>query len=91
MASRRELAGEAFNFSNEIQVTVLELVREILRIGGYEDLSPDVRGEAQHEILHQYLDATKARQMLGWQPQFDLEQGLSSTWEWYRKVLSAEF
>jgi CDP-glucose 4,6-dehydratase len=69
---------------------VLELVREILRIGGYEHLSPDVRGEAQHEILHQYLDATKARQMLGWRPKFDLEKGLANTWEWYKEVLSVE-
>ncbi|MBX3280503.1 MAG: GDP-mannose 4,6-dehydratase [Acidobacteria bacterium] len=89
LTARPELSGEAFNFSNEIQVTVLELVREILRIGGYEDLEPEVLGEAQHEIRHQYLDAGKARRMLQWQPQFNLEDGLRKTWEWYERVLSA--
>jgi CDP-glucose 4,6-dehydratase len=90
LAARKELAGEAFNFSNEIQVTVLELVREILRLGGYESLEPEVLGEAKHEIRHQYLDATKARQMLGWHPQFNLEQGLTSTWEWYRAFFTGK-
>jgi CDP-glucose 4,6-dehydratase len=87
LTARPELAGEAFNFSNEIQVTVLELVNEILRIGGYESLEPEVLGEAQHEIKHQYLDAGKARRMLNWTPQFNLEEGLEKTWKWYRKVL----
>jgi CDP-glucose 4,6-dehydratase len=89
LAERRELIGHAFNFSNEIQVTVLELVREILRLSGREELAPDVRGEAMHEIPHQYLDATKAREMLGWKPQFTLDQGLERTLAWYSDFLSA--
>jgi CDP-glucose 4,6-dehydratase len=87
LAARRELIGHAFNFSNEIQVTVLELVREILRLSGREDLAPDVRGEAMHEIPHQYLDATKAREMLSWKPQFTLDQGLERTLAWYSDFL----
>jgi UDP-glucose 4-epimerase len=30
------------------------------------------------------LDATRARQMLGWEPQVSFEEGLRRTWEWYR-------
>jgi CDP-glucose 4,6-dehydratase len=87
LAARPELAGEAFNFSNEIQLTVLDLTREILRLMGREDLEPDVRGEARHEIPHQYLDATKARQLLNWGPHFGLKEGLTRTIEWYREHL----
>lgn len=90
LASRRELAGEAFNFSNEIQVTVLELARMILRLSDRDDLELDVRGEATNEIIHQYLDATKARVMLGWQPRYTLEEGLTRTILWYRDFLRAE-
>lgn len=89
LAERRELIGHAFNFSNEIQVTVLELVREILRLSGREDLAPEVRGEAMHEIPHQYLDATKAREMLNWKPHYTLDQGLERTLAWYADFLSA--
>jgi CDP-glucose 4,6-dehydratase len=90
MALRPELAGEAFNFSNEIQVTVLELANHILRLALDEKLELDVRNEAQHEIPHQYLDATKAREMLDWRPQYDLEEGLASTIKWYRDFLQSK-
>jgi len=89
LSTNRALGGEAFNFSNEIQVTVLELTREILKVMKLEKLEPRVLGEAQHEIRHQYLDATKARTMLGWKPQFNLDEGLERTIDWYQKFLSA--
>jgi CDP-glucose 4,6-dehydratase len=88
LAARKELAGEAFNFSNEIQVTVLELVREILRVAGRPDLEPEVLGEARNEIKHQYLDATKARKVLAWAPQFDLAEGLARAIPWYREFFT---
>lgn len=90
LASRPELAGEAFNFSNEIQVTVLELAKDILRLASANELELDVRGEAQHEISHQYLDAKKARDMLGWRPRFNLEEGLTSAIQWYRDFLQGK-
>ncbi|MEK6288249.1 MAG: GDP-mannose 4,6-dehydratase [Acidobacteriota bacterium] len=90
LAARRELGGEAFNFSNEIQVTVLELAQMVLRLIGREDLELDVRGEASNEITHQYLDATKARASLGWQPRYTLEEGVTRTILWYRDFLRTQ-
>jgi CDP-glucose 4,6-dehydratase len=87
MASRPELWGEAFNFSNELQITVLDLVQRVLRVMG-SSLMPDVRNEASNEILHQYLSAAKARRMLGWEPLFTLEQGLEKTVAWYREFIT---
>jgi CDP-glucose 4,6-dehydratase len=87
MAANEDLHGEAFNFSNEIQVTVLELAKQILSLVGTNGIELDVRNEAQHEIPHQYLDATKARTRLGWTPQFTLEQGLGRTIDWYREFI----
>lgn len=83
MARKPELAGHAFNFSNEIQVDVLQLVRNILSSMG-SNVEPDVQNEANHEIRHQYLSAAKAREMLAWKPLFDLSTGLSKTIDWYR-------
>jgi CDP-glucose 4,6-dehydratase len=34
------------------------------------------------------LDAKKAHQVLNWQPQFTLEQGLNETIEWYKNYLA---
>jgi len=87
LAARPELRGEAFNFSNELRITVLELVETILAAMG-SDLKPDVRNEASNEIKSQYLDAAKARRVLNWSPSFTLERGLQSAIRWYEKYFS---
>jgi CDP-glucose 4,6-dehydratase len=88
LAENPELRGHAFNFSNEIQVTVLQLVERILSLM-QSDLRPEIQSKAQNEILHQYLSAEKARQMLAWEPKFTLDEGLSRTIQWYRTFLGA--
>jgi len=86
LAARPELKGRAYNFSNEIQVTVLDLVRRVLRAMG-STLEPDVRNEASNEIIHQYLSAERARTELNWAPLFDLDSGLGRTIAWYEDFL----
>jgi CDP-glucose 4,6-dehydratase len=86
LAANPGLRGEAFNFSNETQVTVLELVSRILA-QMESDLEPEVRNEASNEIRRQYLSAAKARQVLRWEPLFTLDEGLKRTIEWYRNLL----
>jgi CDP-glucose 4,6-dehydratase len=88
LAEKPELRGQAFNFSNEIQVTVLELVEKILQLMN-STLTPDVRNEATNEIRHQYLNAEKARRLLGWRPLFTLDEGLRPTIDWYKDFLGA--
>jgi CDP-glucose 4,6-dehydratase len=85
--ARPELRGKAFNFSNEIQVTVLDLVRRILT-AMKSKLEPDVRNDATNEIRHQYLSAARARQTLNWSPLFTLDEGLARTVAWYREYLA---
>lgn len=86
---RREVLGEAFNFSNEIQVTVLEMVRKVLSLMNKEHLEPVILNQANNEIKHQYLSAEKARTLLGWQPSYTLEQGLQETIDWYAKFFES--
>jgi CDP-glucose 4,6-dehydratase len=82
------LRGRAFNFSNEIQITVLDLVEQILQKLN-SSLEPDVRNEASNEIRHQYLSACRARTELGWSPLFTLDEGLTKTISWYEEFLAA--
>jgi CDP-glucose 4,6-dehydratase len=81
-----ELRGRAFNFSNESQISVLDLVHLILRKMD-SALAPEIQNQAMHEIRHQYLSAERARQTLHWTPQFTLEEGLDRTIAWYREFL----
>jgi CDP-glucose 4,6-dehydratase len=86
LAENPDLRGQAFNFSNEVQVTVLELVEKILQMMN-STLTPDVRNQATNEIRHQYLSAEKSRRVLGWRPLFTLDEGLRPTIDWYKDFL----
>ena len=89
LAGDPALRGAAFNFSNEMQLTVRGIVERILGLMG-TGLDFDVRDEATNEIPHQYLSAKRAREQLGWQPLFSLDEGLKRTIEWYQKFVGSE-
>jgi CDP-glucose 4,6-dehydratase len=88
LASNLALRGEAFNFSNESQISVRELVELILRKTN-SSLRPEILNQASNEIRHQFLSAGKARTVLNWHPEFTLDEGLDRTIAWYRDFLGA--
>ena len=89
LAARPELKGQAFNFSNEIQVTVREIVERVVSLME-SNLKPEVLNEANNEIRHQSLSAEKARRVLNWRPLFNLDQGLAMTIDWYKNFFAHE-
>jgi len=86
LTSKPELQGQAFNFSNENQISVIDLVNLILKKMGSE-LQPEIQDQATNEIRHQYLSSKRARTLLNWAPEFTLERGLERAIAWYREVL----
>ncbi|MGA9355513.1 MAG: GDP-mannose 4,6-dehydratase [Terriglobales bacterium] len=86
LASNLALRGQAFNFSNESQVSVLEIVDLILHKMN-SSLRAEIQNQASNEIRHQYLSAERARTMLSWSPTFTLDEGLDQTIGWYREFL----
>lgn len=83
-----EAAGEAYNFSNEIQMTVRELVALTCELFGGPIHEPIVLNDAPNEIPHQYLSAEKARTELRWAPLHTLRDGLAETIAWYKDYLT---
>ena len=87
------LNGEApvirSDFSNEIQLTVLELTDKILKVMG-SNLKPIILNQGSNEIKHQYLSAQKARDLLGWKPEYTIDEGLSKTVDWYKNFFKKE-
>lgn len=79
--------GEAFNFSDESPLAVLDMVNAIGRAMDVE-IEPDIRNVAHGEIRDQYLDAGKARDVLRWNVDYSLETGLQETVAWYRALLA---
>jgi len=88
LATIPELRGEAFNFSTETPVTVLDVVNAILQ-QLESNLTPDLLNPATNEIREQHLSAAKARAALDWHAEISLAQGLTSTIAWYRDWLSS--
>ena len=86
LASNESLRGKAFNFSNEIQQSVSEIVERILGLMGKSKLF-DMRNDAPNEIARQCLSAARAKSELGWKPLFSLDEGLHRTIEWYTEFL----
>jgi CDP-glucose 4,6-dehydratase len=79
--------GEAYNFSTERPLSVLELVT-LLQAAAGTDLPLDVRDTAAHEIDAQHLSATKAKERLGWAPNHTVEEALAETVAWYADHLA---
>jgi CDP-glucose 4,6-dehydratase len=77
--------GEAFNAGGDAPHSVREIVELVIRVVG-SDVQPDYQGKGtpSGEIDRQYVDSTKLRELTGWAPQVDLEEGLRRTVEWYR-------
>jgi len=79
---KKGLGGEAFNFSTENPITVIELIKKICRISGNR-LNYKILNKAKYEIKHQYLYSRKARETLNWKPRHGLEEGLEKAFKWY--------
>ena len=83
-----EMSGEAFNFSNEQPLSVMDIYREICIAAGQPDVEPFIANTVVGEIHDQYLDASKAQHTLGWQASIGLSEGLQDSFGWYKKYLS---
>lgn len=89
LAENTALYGEAFNFSTESPMNVVDLVNLVLQRMN-SDLVPQIMSQAKNEIKDQYLCSEKARKLLGWSPEFTVEQSMDRTIDWYRNYFMAE-
>jgi CDP-glucose 4,6-dehydratase len=79
-------AGEAFNAGGERPHPVREVVESIVAAAG-GGIEPDFQGAGNPdgEIDRQFVDSTKLRELTGWRPAVEIEDGLRRTLEWYRE------
>lgn len=86
--TEKNIYGEAFNFSTESRMTVIEIVNKIRSIMNREDLEPQILNLNLKEIPEQSLSAEKAHEILAWYSKYDLEKGLSETVDWYKNYFN---
>ena len=85
-----EFAGQGFNFSDESPITVMEIYKAICEAAGRKDTEPQILNAASSEIKDQYLDSTKAHNVLGWRASVPLSAGLSKSYNWYCELLTGK-
>ena len=83
-----EFAGQGFNFSDESPLTVMQIYKAICEAAGWKDTEPLILNAASSEIKDQYLDSTKAHNVLGWRASVTLEDGLKRSFDWYRNFFN---
>lgn len=81
--------GEAFNFGKDEPISVLSLVKKIIKVSGGNNLEPVIlgKGKPKGEIDRQYLSSRKAKRLLGWKSKYSLDKGLKETFKWYKEHL----
>jgi dTDP-L-rhamnose 4-epimerase len=77
-----QAAGEVLNVGSGESVTVLEIAERLARILDV-DIEPEALGRWRAgDIRHCFADITRARELLGYEPQVDLETGMRDLAEW---------
>jgi UDP-glucose 4-epimerase len=89
LASEAEVGGEVFQIATHRETTVNEIADNIKRI--VEDSGGKVsiihEQERTGDVRRNYSDISKAKRILGWEPEFDLQEGLMRTFEYFRRHL----
>jgi dTDP-L-rhamnose 4-epimerase len=76
-------AGEVFNVGSGENVTVREVAAQVAAAVGKEEMEPEITGKYRvGDIRHCFADITKARRMLGYEPQVGFAEGLEELAEW---------
>lgn len=84
MLALRKGRTEVFNIGTGKETSVQELFQKIKRLTGFR--KDALLGKARPgDLQKSCLDASKARQELGWVPAILLEEGVRHTWEWFDK------
>lgn len=84
--ANEEAGGEAFNIAyggREYLIDIYEVLKKSLGV----DLEPNFGPDRKGDIKHSNADITKARKLLGYDPQYNFERGLNEAIAWYKENL----
>jgi CDP-glucose 4,6-dehydratase len=85
--NQKKTNGETINFGTGKAISIYDLSQMIIDLAGQRiKLKPKVVGGiTPGEINVQYMSYKRANQLLGWEPEVELERGLKLTIDWYKK------
>lgn len=86
---RNESNCDIFNLGTGNGYTVLEVIQAFERVSG-EKLNYVVSDRRPGDVIAIYANNEKARQLLGWHPDYNLDDMMQTAWAWEKKLQSAK-
>jgi dTDP-L-rhamnose 4-epimerase len=85
-----DVAGQVFNVGSGRNYTVLEIARRLADVLG-KNIAPEVTGKYRvGDIRHCFSDITLARDLLGFEPKVDFEDGLVQLAQWLEGQIAVD-
>ncbi|MDM5329838.1 SDR family oxidoreductase [Neobacillus sp. CF12] len=81
-----EAAGQAYNIAYGGREYLIDIYNHLLNILG-KDIQPIFGPDRKGDIKHSNADISKAKEMLGYAPEWSFERGIRTAIEWYRRYL----
>lgn len=81
---KSDVSDEVFNVASGVETTLQELAEALMRVMG-KKLEPEYGPERKvNAVPRRLASVEKAKRLLGWEPQVDLEEGLERLVTWWR-------
>jgi UDP-glucuronate 4-epimerase len=77
------LGYEIFNIGRGEPILLNDFVSILERLAGGK-ANTIVKPKLAADVIRTYADISKARELLGYQPQVSVEEGVTAFWEWYK-------
>jgi UDP-glucose 4-epimerase len=92
---REQADGEIFNLGTTEEISIHDLAIRMHRLSGRDD-EPELRlipyesfDGSYEDVRRRVPDMTKSRELLGFEPSVDLDEGIRRLWAWYRALPAA--
>jgi nucleoside-diphosphate-sugar epimerase len=76
--------GSVINIANGERVSLNQLLEQLKTITSKPDVKPDYQKSRLGDVRHSLADISRAREILGYEPQVGLEEGLRRTIDWWK-------
>jgi len=86
LASERVFNGNPINLGTGQKHKLIDVAETIFRLVDWKPSKIKFEPSMPVGPLSRALDNTRARELLGWEPRFSLEQGLRRTVDWYKQT-----
>ena len=81
-----EAAGEAFNIAYGGREYLIDIYHTLTKALG-KNIEPNFGPDRKGDIKHSNADISKARRLLGYDPDYDFARGLNEAIDWYKENL----